>query len=195
MEPVCQTCGLPMRQPGQCASCKAIIPPYKIMRSWLVFEGPIRQALHTLKYRRNVALGEALAQHLAGYVASLGWPVEAVVPIPLGKERMKERGYNQTGLVAMPLAAIQHWHYLPRALTRCRETKTQVGLTAIERKENVKGAFRAETKLVRGKNFLLMDDVATTGATLAAGAAALMDAGARSVYGLTLARALAYQYL
>jgi ComF family protein len=118
-----------------------------------------------------------------------------VVPIPLGKERMKERGYNQTGLVALPLAAIQHWHYSSRALTRGRETRTQVGLTPTERKENVRGAFRAETKLVHGRNVLLMDDVATTGATLAAGAAALMDAGARSVYGLTLARALVHHDL
>jgi competence protein ComFC len=165
------------------------------MRSWLVFEGPIRQALHSLKYRRNIALGDALAQQLTGFVASLGWQVEMVVPIPLGKERMKERGYNQTGLVALPLAAIQHWHYSSRALTRGRETRTQVGLTPTERKENVRGAFRAETKLVHGRNVLLMDDVATTGATLAAGAAALMDAGARSVYGLTLARALVHHDL
>lgn len=77
------------------------------MRSWLVFEGPIRFALHKLKYRRNVALGDALAQHLVDYVNVLGWPVDTVVPVPLGKARMKERGYNQVGLVAMPLAALR----------------------------------------------------------------------------------------
>jgi len=165
------------------------------MRSWLVFDGPIRHALHSLKYRRNLALGDALANHLAEYVAALEWPVDLVVPIPLGKDRMKERGYNQAGLVARPLAAIQHWRYIPRALIRCRDTRTQVGLTAAERKENVRGAFSAQAKLVGGKNILLMDDVATTGATLAEGAVALLDAGARSVYGLTLARALAHHGL
>jgi ComF family protein len=165
------------------------------MRSWLVFEGPIRHALHTLKYRRNVALGDALAQHLAEYVGTLGWPVDLVVPVPLGKERMKERGYNQVALVAKPLAITYQWRYAPRALTRTRETKSQVGLSAVERKENVSGAFRADEALALGATILLMDDVATTGATLAACATALLDAGARSIYGLTLARALPYHGL
>jgi len=166
-----------------------------MMRSWLVFEGPIRHALHKLKYRRNVALGDALAQHLAEYVGTLGWPADLVVPVPLGKKRAKERGYNQVGLVAMPLAAVNRWRYAPRALARSRETRSQVGLTAAERRENVSGAFQAEAALVSGRTVLLMDDVATTGATLSACAAALLDAGARSVYALTLARALPHHGL
>jgi len=166
-----------------------------MMRSWLVFEGPIRHALHKLKYRRNVALGDALAQHLAEYVGTLGWPADLVVPVPLGKKRAKERGYNQVGLVAMPLAAVNRWRYAPRALARSRETRSQVGLTAAERRENVSGAFRADAALVSGRTVLLMDDVATTGATLSACAAALLDAGARSVYALTLARALPHHGL
>jgi ComF family protein len=166
-----------------------------MMRSWLVFEGPIRHALHQLKYRRNVALGDALIQHLADYVGTLGWSVDLVVPVPLGKERMKERGYNQVGLVAMPLAAVNHWRYAPRALTRSRETRPQVGLSIAERKENVSGAFQADEALVSGTSVLLMDDVATTGATLSACADALLDAGARCIYALTLARALPHHGL
>jgi ComF family protein len=161
----------------------------------LVFEGPIRQALHQLKYRRNVALGDALAQDFAEYVGTLGWPVDLVVPVPLGKERMKERGYNQVGLVAMPLAVFNHWRYTPRALARSRDTMSQVGLTAAERKENVSGAFQADAALVSGTSVLLIDDVATTGATLSASADALLDAGARSIYALTLARALPHHGL
>ncbi len=140
-EPVCRDCGLPLTRPGQCPGCKLSSPPYQMMRSWLVFEGPIRNALHALKYRRNMALGEALAKHLAGFVGTLGWPVNVVVPVPLGKGRKKERGYNQVGLVAMPLAAVNHWSYSPRALVRTRETRSQVGLTIAQRKENVLGAF------------------------------------------------------
>jgi ComF family protein len=113
-----------------------------------------------------------------------------VIPIPLGKNRIKERGYNQTGLLAMPLASIQNWQYMPKVLIRCRETRTQVGLTATERRENVRGAFRAQDRFIRGRNILLMDDVATTGATLAEGTLSLMNAGAKAVYGMTLARAL-----
>lgn len=165
------------------------------MRSWLVFEGPIRRALHTLKYRRNVALGDALARHLVEYVNTLAWPVELVTPVPLGKARMKERGYNQVGLVAMPLAYLCGWTYEPHALTRARETRSQVGLTAVERKENVSGAFRSDPIRVSGKNVLLMDDVATTGATLSACADALLQSGAKKVYSLTLARALPHHGL
>jgi predicted amidophosphoribosyltransferase len=73
----------------------------------MVFESPIRHAIHSVKYRRNAALGDALAPHLAGYARKLGWRVDLVVPVLLGKQRMNERGYNQVGLIAKPLAAMQ----------------------------------------------------------------------------------------
>ena len=180
-EPVGETCGLPQRLAGLCSDCKAAVPPNRRMPSWLVFDGPTRQALYSLKYRRNIAPGEALAPHLVEFVTALGWPVDVVVPIPLVKTRMKERGYNQAGLVAMPLASIQHWRYMPRALIRDHETRTPVGLTTTQPKENVRGAFNAQARLVRGKNIRLRDEVATAVATLAGGADALPDAGARSV--------------
>ena len=166
-----------------------------MMRSRLIFEGPIRHALHKLKYRRNIALGDTLAQHFARYVGALDWPVEIIIPVPLGKKRLKERGYNQVGLVAKPLAEANHWRYVPKALSRSRETQSQVGLTPEQRKLNVAGAFQADTVLVSGKNVLVMDDVATTGATISACAMALLDSGANSVYAFTLARALPHQEL
>ena len=140
-----------------------------------------------------MALGDALAQHLDEFVKTLNWPIEMVVPVPLGKKRTKDRGYNQVGMVAMPLAAVNHWHYEPRALVRSRETRSQVGLSLDERKLNVLGAFQANPGLVSGTIVLLLDDVATTGATLSACANALMVGGARSVFALTLARALPHQ--
>jgi competence protein ComFC len=166
-----------------------------MMRSWLVFEGPIRLALHTLKYKRNIALGDTLAHQLAPHAMNLGWPIEVVVPVPLGRKRMQERGYNQVGLVAMPLAVLSGWEYAPRALARARETRSQVGLSPVERKENVTGAFRGDPSKVSGKNVLLMDDVVTTGSTLSACAGALVEAGARDVYALTLTRALPHHDL
>jgi len=137
-----------------------------------------------------MALGDALALHLVEYVRELDWPVDLVVPVPLGRQRMIERGYNQVGLVARPLAALQGWRYSPRSIARVRETRSQVGLSAAERKENVTDAFSADAARVTGKNILVMDDVATTGATLASCADALLKAGAQTVYALTLARAL-----
>jgi len=160
------------------------------MRSWAVFEGPIRQAVHSLKYRRNVVLGDTLAPYLAEFVRKLDWPVDLVVPVPLGRERIKERGYNQVGLLAQPLSRLQNWNYSPRLLRRVRETRSQVGLSTIERKTNMAGAFKADPPLASGKVVLLMDDVATTGATLAACSEALLEAGVKKVYALTLARAL-----
>ena len=194
-EPVCQSCGLPLSHPGLCTLCHDSPPPYKAIRSWVVFEGPIRHAIHAMKYGRNVALGEAFAPHLAGFVRKLGWRVDLVVPVPLGRQRMMERGYNQVGLIAKPLAAIQGWHYSPDVLVRTRETRSQVGLSPLERKENISGAFRAEPVLAAGKSVLLVDDVVTTGATLAACSDALAKAGAEVVYALTLARALPHHGL
>lgn len=175
---------------GLCENCRVMPPPFLALRSWVAFEGPIRLALHRLKYRRNLALGDALAQPLADYCRRLNWRVEIVVPVPLGKRRLQERGYNQVGLIAMPLAALNGWRYAPHALSRVRETKSQVGLSAAERQENVEGAFRADPRRVTNRTVLLMDDVATTGATLSACAEALLSAGAKAVFALTLARAL-----
>jgi len=93
------------------------------------------------------------------------------------------------------LAALQGWRYKPQVLIRARETRSQVGLSPLERKENIAGAFRAEPALAAGKAILLVDDVVTTGATLAACSDALILAGARIVYALTLARALPHHGL
>jgi competence protein ComFC len=194
-EPACQACGLPLYRPGLCPTCNDSYPPFDSLRSWAVFEGPIRHALHSLKYRRNVALGDALARNLVEYVKKLGWQVDLVVPVPLGRQRMKDRGYNQAGLLAMPVAIIQNWQYSPNALIRVRETRSQVGLTETERKENISNAFRADPARVSGKVILLMDDIATTGSTLAACSDAMRNAGAKTVYALTLARALPHHGL
>ncbi len=194
-EPVCNVCGLPQMLPGICDRCQESMPAYHHLRAWAVFEGPIRQVLHRLKYRRNLSLGDTLAQAMAQDVRKLNWPIDIVVPIPLSDKRRKERGYNQVALVAMPLADSLKWLYKPQALKRVRETRSQVGLSLEERRVNVTNAFQADAGLVRDKSVLLMDDVATTGATLSAAASALSVAGAKKVYALTLARALPHHSL
>jgi competence protein ComFC len=187
---VCRSCGLPLARPGLCPDCTDHHPSYKVMRSWSVFEGPIRNALHQLKYRRNLALGEVLARQLVPFARGLGWPVQVVVPVPLGRKRLRERGYNQVSLVAYPLAELGGWEYAPRVLKRVRDTRSQVGLSPAERRENVAGAFTCAPQHVRGRSVLLIDDVATTGATLASCSETLLESGAREVYALTIARAL-----
>ena len=194
-EPVCDVCCLPQPAPGICVRCKEIQPAYYKLHAWAIFEGPMRSVLHELKYRRNLSLGDTLAQAMSREVKRLGWPIDLVLPIPLGTKRRRERGYNQVGLVAMPLAYTMGWRYEPQALKRIRETRSQVGLSVEERRENVKGVFLADPRLIKNKIILLMDDVATTGATLASASNELVRAGSGKVYALTLARALPHQHL
>lgn len=166
-----------------------------MMRSWAVFDSPIQNALHTLKYRRNIGLGESLATQMVGFFRSLQWPVDIFIPVPLGKNRLKERGYNQVALVARPLAYEVGLQYSPRALWKARETRSQVGLTISQRRENVQNAYQAEARAVKRKSVILMDDVATTGSTILACTDALLSAGARDVYAITIARALSHHNL
>jgi ComF family protein len=166
-----------------------------MMRSWAVFDSPIQNGLHTMKYRGNTAFGESLAMQMVDFVCSLHWPIDDLVPVPLGKKRLEERGYNQVGLVARPLAYQLGWMYEPQALWKTRETRSQVGLTAVQRSANVHDAYQADTKIVRQRSILLMDDVATTGSTISACTQALLCAGAKEVYVLTIARALSHHSL
>jgi ComF family protein len=166
-----------------------------MMRSWAVFDSPVQNGLHAMKYRRNQALGEALASQLAGFVGSLQWDADLIIPVPLGKKRLKERGYNQVALVAEPLAYLTELAYSPQALWKSRETRSQVGLNVSQRRDNVHGAYQADSNVVKGKSIVLMDDVATTGSTIFSCTEALLTAGARDVYAITIARALSHHDL
>ncbi len=195
--PICARCGDPLsphdmanRQAEQlCPDCQAIPPMYQSLRSYGLFSGPLREALHRLKYQRDIGIGEALSKHLIELYNELQWEIDLIVPVPLSQKRARERGYNQTGLLARPLAYTVHKPYQPGALHRPRDTRSQVGLKAKERHENVEGAFTADIEKVKGKVVLVIDDVMTTGSTISACAQALRAAGASGVYALTLARA------
>jgi ComF family protein len=148
-----------------------------------------------MKYRGNVPFGESIAAQMTDFVRALRWPVEAIIPVPLGKKRLKERGYNQVALVARPLAYQLGWQYEADALWKLRETRSQVGLSLSQRSENVHEAYQADPARVKGKPVLIMDDVATTGSTISACTAAVLSAGAQDVYVLTIARALPHHSL
>ena len=166
-------------------------PNYRLLRSWAFFEGPVQKAIHRIKYKNDVTLGKELANLMTSFIKDLNLPVDSVIPVPLGERRRSQRGYNQAGLIAFPLALEFGWTYLPDGLMRSRETDSQVGLNAKERHENVRDAFLAIPKLVAGKKILLIDDVATTGATLSSCTDALKAGGATDVFAVTLARAKA----
>ena len=192
---VCEVCGLPQNTKGICVSCRAERPHFHALRAWAVFEDPIRKALHRLKYSRDFSIGEALAAQMTDFARGLNWNMDMLLPIPLGRQRMKERGYNQVGMIAKPLARALSIEFAPKVLVRCKETRTQVGLSKQERQRNVLGAFQVEAGAVNGKNILVLDDVSTTGSTLSSSAEALLLSGAKDVYALTVARALPHHGL
>lgn len=196
VEPFCEKCGIPVRVAGLCEKCQKNPPLYRCMRSWAVFDSPVQNALHTMKYRRNITgFGDALALQMVEFVRALDWELDLVVPIPLSQKRFKERGYNQVALVARPLAYELDIPYAPEAVKKVRDTRSQVGLTVSQRSENVLNAYQADPLAVKRKAVLIMDDVATTGSTISACTEALLAAGAREVFALTIARALSHHDL
>jgi competence protein ComFC len=188
--PYCPVCGQKLNQSELCPRCRKATPHYSSLRSWAVFDGNIRNAIHQLKYNRNVGLGEVLARSLVDLFRSLEWEVDMIAPVPLGLARLAERGYNQSSLLAKPLSLALDIPYCPQIISRTKETRSQVGLTVAERRLNMVGAFMARPNLATAKSVLIIDDVTTSGSTLEACADALLAAGAVQVYGLTLARAV-----
>jgi competence protein ComFC len=187
---LCPICGIPQINGQICQQCRVNSPPYHATRAWAVYEGAIRKAIHSFKYKKNMGLGILFSKYLTSTLKSLNWPIDLIVPVPLNPKRMGERGYNQANLLAKPVAWAVEVPYSTRALFRTRNTRSQVGLNAHDRHSNVKGAFLAKNKIVSGRNVLLIDDITTTGSTIASCAQALIDAGAKEIYGLTLARAI-----
>jgi ComF family protein len=186
---VCPSCGYPQDGTEVCPSCLSAAPVYHALRSWGFFKGPLREALHRLKYRQDLGLGEILSHPLVDLVSELNWQIDGICPVPLSHKRSQERGYNQSSLLAWPISLALKIPYLSKGIERIRDTRSQVGLSKVERIQNVSGAFQARHSLVKCKSIMIVDDVTTTGATIQACAQALLDAGAKAVYGLTLARA------
>jgi ComF family protein len=180
-----------------CSRCLSDITPYPqrtypALDGALVrgeFAGAIRAAIHALKYEKQTRLAAPLGRLLVEMIADVQWPVDVVVPVPLHVTRLRERGYNQAMLLSHHIAYAKEWKLSPTAITRIRHTPSQVDLNAHERQANVAGAFWADAEIVGGQRVLLVDDVITTGATLAACAQALRSAGATHVYGMAVAGA------
>lgn len=190
VQDLCPVCGIPEPDGKLCAHCQLARPPYTAIRSCGKYSGSLREAIHLLKYKHDIGIAEALSRHLIELLNILKWPIDIITVVPLGPKRMLDRGYNQSSLLARPLSLATGIPYLPGALIRTRETPSQVGLNADDRRENMKDAFIAKPVLVENKAVLIVDDVATTGSTITACSQALLAAGARCVFGMTLARAV-----
>lgn len=188
-EKVCPLCGIPQPASEICPECKTYSPAFTAVRSWGLYEGPLREAIHHLKYQSDLGISEDLAKPLSHLLHELRWQVDLISPVPLSQQRMRSRGYNQSSIIARWVAQANGIPFQPAALIRSRDTISQVGLSGEERRKNVTGAFVSNEEIVRGKSILIVDDVTTTGATMQACSLALNERGARQIYGLTLARA------
>ncbi|MBM2831999.1 MAG: putative comF family protein [Dehalococcoidia bacterium] len=189
LSPHCPGCGRTVTEGGLCVRCRERVPVLDGRRSPFRFEGVIRSAVISFKYRGLRALAPSLAQLLQVYLSGSLLPVDILVPVPLHKRRLRERGYNQAALLARELGKLSSLPVGEQALLRQRQALPQARTATIaERYRNVSGAFLCSGDGVRGKKVLLIDDVSTSGATLEACAVALKSAGAVSVWGLVLAQ-------
>lgn len=187
--PLCPKCGRAQPHNQLCRTCRLRPPGLDGLRSALVFEGPLRRAIHAFKYAGQARLAEPLGQLLAAYWMEYPLPVDVIVPVPLHASRLRERGYDQAAVLAGRLASQVHMPLVEGCLQRTRATLPQMSLGAVERHANVSGAFGCVDERLAGRRAVLVDDVCTTGATLEACGAALFQAGALAVWALTLARA------
>lgn len=186
--PFCARCGGAVAANGLCARCRISPLQVECIRSVVYFEGVLREAIHQFKYEGRTVLVEPLGDLMVAYWMQHPMPIDVVVPVPLHAARLHERGYNQATLLARELARRVGLEINEQALIRQRATAPQVELDVIQRRENVRDAFRCSGDGLAGQQVLLVDDVCTTGATLEACAVALYEGGARGVQALTLAR-------
>ena len=189
LPPVCPFCGVGKPLDTPCNNCPGFETCIDGIRSPFRFEGTIRSAVHQLKYRNLRAIAIPLATMMADFAKENELPYDIIIPVPLHRKRLRERGYNQSELLAKEFGKLIAVQIEKDCLIRHRHTPAQAIAKSIqERHYNLAEAFLCNDECVRGKNVLLIDDVATSGATLDACAKALKSAGAVSVWGLTVAR-------
>jgi ComF family protein len=203
---VCARCGDPMNSnspempDGVCRACRMAPPAFERAVAYGIYEDGMRAAIHAFKYNRMHPAARRLGAMLAQAILKLvdEAPGELlVVPVPLHRSKLRERGFNQArALAGEAIRTLRRSHpewrlmLAKKTLVRLRSTQTQAGLSPHQRRQNLRGAFHvSDPDAVRGRDILLIDDILTTGATARAASLALKRAGAKSIWVATLARA------
>ncbi|MBW2115275.1 MAG: ComF family protein [Deltaproteobacteria bacterium] len=193
--PLCSVCGRPFAdgtdEDHLCEDCLRKRPLYKVAGAPYVYDGPLMTAIHQFKYGGKSYLADSLGPLLAQFAKS--WVKNPdgflTLPVPLHQKRLRERGFNQSLLLARHVAGELHTELDFLSLRRVRYTLPQTGLGKEERRKNVRGAFMLENpEVFKDKPILLVDDVATTGNTLNECARVLRKAGCKDIFCMVLAR-------
>ncbi|MBI3772328.1 MAG: ComF family protein [Gammaproteobacteria bacterium] len=188
LKTACQHCAMPLPVAGTCGACQQDPPPFATTRALFHYREPVDHLIQRLKFNRKLyvarLLGDLLAQQLAGV-----WPrPDAIIPVPLHPLRLRQRGFNQALELARPVAEALSVPLLAQACRRERDTPAQSGLDAVARHRNLKGAFKVDPALDT-RHVALVDDVMTTGSTVAVLAQALRRAGVARIDVWVVARA------
>jgi len=195
--PVCPVYGTPfayaMGEGIVSAAALADPPPFRRARSAAVYGDVARRLVHQLKYHDRPDLAQVLAMSMRRAGRDLLTDVSLIVPVPLHYWRLWQRRFNQAAVRALRISEAVGITCDPLVLQRIKSTPKQVGLTAVQREENVRGAFRVPPEMrarIAGRSVLLVDDVYTSGATAKAATRALLRGGAADVDVLTFARVI-----
>ncbi len=192
----CVRCNKITPEGKTCSACKRYTPLHQLLAAAHYDEGPLKEALHTFKYHGRLDLGQTLAQLVYANpdtrdaLTSLHSTSLLTTTVPLHRRRLWQRGFNQSTMLAHCLTDQLGIQAPQLLLKRTRFTHTQIALHKKDRAKNVLGAFVViKPEQVMGKTIVVIDDIATTGATLSACAYALKQAGAKRIIGLVIARA------
>ncbi|MDE2408011.1 MAG: ComF family protein [Xanthomonadaceae bacterium] len=183
----CPRCALPLPEASTCGHCLQHPPPLDAMHAAFDYAFPLDRLLPRLKFHRDFAAGRVLVQAMAEHFATLPRP-QALIPLPLHRNRLRRRGYDQALELARPLARALGLPLGDDVLERCKPTRAQSTLDAEARQHNLQGAFRILPGVSVPAQVVLFDDVMTTGATLHAAAQVLHDAGVQQVHAWVCAR-------
>ena len=189
--PHCPVCALPVPTGEVCGHCLKDPPLFTHTTAAFAYSFPLDKLIQALKYGEQLALATAFAEKLALRIDKNSLP-DCLIPMPLHPAKLRERGFNQSQLLAAALARRLKLELLANACQRVRDTPPQSALPWKERRKNVRNAFRCDADL-SGKRVALVDDVLTTGASLNALAAAVQKRGAREIQVWVVARTLPHK--
>lgn len=196
VSPVCRRCGRPLRgvaaecPESHCRQCVSGRRFFLVARAPTVYAGPMKDYVHRFKYGGERDLGQALGVLMGRFLERERalWPIDAIIPVPLHRDRLEERGFNQADVLARTVAEWVGRPNWPDALQRVRVSPSQTRLSVGARHDNVKGVFRApRPAALAGRRLLVVDDVLTSGATADEASRVLLQAGAAEVRVLCLA--------